>query len=285
MTEYRALLIGEEKFDPKCTRNRGDVTLMKKMLNSVTGPDGGAWMITEGYNKNKSGVLAAISDAFADADEDDVSLFFIATHGDVDTRGDTAGALAMIPSGELRMGELAKALKAVPGKVIVIIESCGSGAGVYVSKAEQNAARNDIRNAAKAFDHAVIEAFSKADTGVAIPGDSHEAVKGAVSANTGELRVENKFYVLTASRYQEYSWGSEQDKYNYFTKWLTDGIGTSGSMPADTNGDGNGTTTLNELFNYISKVGDNYGFRSDGRYYYQHVQVYPKDSGFGLFRR
>ncbi len=89
--------------------------------------------------------------------------------------------------------------------------------------------------------------------------------------------------MLTASWYQELSWGTESGPYNFFTKWLTDGIGTSGKMKADTNN--NKKVTVKELFKYISKVGDNYGFYSEGRYYYQHVQAYPKNSTFVLFKR
>ena len=286
-TKYRALLIGEEAFDPICTRNRGDVGLMEKMLKSVKGPKGGSWTITKKFNLSRSAVLSAIYSAFKKADEDDVTLFFIATHGDTDSTGDTAGALAMIPedSTPLLMGELASALKAVPGKIIVVLESCGAGAGVFGSYGEQNAnaAKNAVKNAAKAFDNAAIDAFAAVDTGI-VEGDWSNAVaKGESLANTGEFRVKNKFYVLAAARYQELSWGTEDGPYNYFTKWLTNGVGTSGRMPADSNK--NGKLTLKELFKYISKVGDNYGFYSDGRYYYQHVQAYPKSSSFDLFKR
>ena len=54
-------------------------------------------------------------------------------------------------------------------------------------------------------------------------------------------------------------------------------------MLADVNKDGK--ATLNELYNYIANVGDNYPFRSSGQVYYQHVQVYPANSGYVLFRR
>ena len=122
----------------------------------------------------------------------------------------------------------------------------------------------------------LIEAFAKAD-----------AESTALQANTGEFRVKNKFYVLTASRYQELSWGWEsgdpETSYNYFTLWLTQGIGTSGHMLADVNK--NGKTTLKELYNYISNVGDKYPFRASGQVYYQHVQVYPANSSYVLFCR
>ena len=284
--KYRALLIGEEAFDPICTRNRGDVTLMNNMLSSVRGPAGGQYSITCQYDLSLTGVRNAINSAFSGADDDDVSLFFIASHGDSTSTGGDAGAISLIGSSYdeqwLLISDLANALKAVPGKVIVIIETCGSGAAVYSPGISENR-YNTVRNAATSFDAEVIRAFSEADPGIRVRVPGRTNTKGAPTPNTGELRVENKFYVLTASRYLEESWGTEKGPYNYFTKWLTDGIGTSGSMAADANA--NGEATLSELFNYVAKRGNDYPFEYDGRIYYQHVQVYPKDSGYGLFRR
>lgn len=287
-TVYRALLIGEENFSGQsvCTRNRGDVTAMTNMLNSITGPAGGSFSIIKKYDLSASQVLSAVKNAFSGADDDDVSLFFIATHGDVDYTGDYAGALAMSPSGSLLLKDLANALNAVPGKVIVVLESCGAGAAVYPNGGNSNndgkALYEDIKRRATQFDEAVIRAFSGADPGIVVTLQPND-----VQANTGEFRVDNKFYVLTASRYQELSWGMESGKsetsYNYFTMWLTQGIGTSGAMPADANS--NNQTTLDELYRYISKVGDDYQFRTDSGVYYQHVQVYPADSDYVLFCR
>ena len=287
-TVYRALLIGEENFSGQsvCTRNRGDVTAMTNMLNSITGPAGGSFSIIKKYDLSASQVLSAVKNAFSGADDDDVSLFFIATHGDVDYTGDYAGALAMSPSGSLLLKDLANALNAVPGKVIVVLESCGAGAAVYPnggnSSNDGKTLYEGIKRRATQFDEAVIRAFSGADPGIVVTLQPND-----VQANTGEFRVDNKFYVLTASRYQELSWGMESGKsetsYNYFTMWLTQGIGTSGAMPADANS--NNQTTLDELYRYISKVGDDYQFRTDSGVYYQHVQVYPADSDYVLFCR
>lgn len=284
--KYRALLIGEEAFDPICTRNRGDVTLMNNMLSSVTGPAGGRYSITRQYDLSLTGVKNAISSAFSGADDDDVSLFFIASHGDSNSTGGDAGAIALIGSSYeeqwLLISDLASALKAVPGKVIVIIETCGSGAAIYSPGVSENS-YNAVRNAATSFDAEVIRAFSQADPGIRVRVPDRTNANGAPTPNTGELRVENKFYVLTASRYLEESWGTENGPYNYFTKWLTDGIGTSGTMPADANT--NGEATLSELFNYVANRGNNYPFELGGETFYQHVQVYPKNCDYGLFRR
>ena len=280
-TSYRALLISEVDFPKVCMRNEGDVQLMRTMLSSVKGPTGGSYSIRTAKNSTPTQVRQAIASTFAGADDDDVSLFFIATHGDIDHSGDGAGALETVSGEYIPFGELASWLNAVPGKVIVIVESCGSGACVYSSSAAQNALQTQSGDGASdEFTQKLIDAFADIDS----------AQRGA-SPNTGELRVSGKFYVLTASRYQEESWGLEPeigDAYNYFTKWLTDGVGLSGSMPADQmyGGNLNGIVELEELFKYISAVGDNHGILDEyGFYHYQHVQRYPENSSYMLFRR
>ncbi len=282
--KYRALLIGEEAFSLRCTRNRGDIGLMANMLNNVIGLYGGSYSVTRKYDLDRDGVLDAIRQTFAKADDNDVSLFFIATHGlsDEYASDEGAGMLSLVPEdygNTLTMGELAAALKAVPGKVIVILESCGSGAGVYAN----GAGDRDISAALEAFDRAAARAFADADPGVWVELDAGQLDSSGARAKTGELRIENKFYVLTASDYREDSWGTEYGPYNYFTHWLTQGVGDYGDMPADA--DGNGLLTLRELYRYISDVGDNYPIRYNFETYYQHVQVYPSDSGYVLFAR
>lgn len=59
---------------------------------------------------------------------------------------------------------------------------------------------------------------------------------------------------------------------------------TSGHMPADL--DDNGLVTLHELFRHISRISDSAQFQVKGMgLMSQHVQVYPAESHFGLFRR
>ena len=282
--KYRALLIGEANFVSYCWRNRGDVALMENMLNSVRGLYGGRFSITKAYDLSRDQTLNAIASAFAGANENDVSLFFIATHGDTESEGSEAGQLAMIPSGYLQMKDLANALLAVPGKVIVILESCGSGAPIYDEDDDRLAA---LKANTEAFGEAAARAFSSADPGVVVELKPSDLDSNGIRTNTGELRVENKFYVLTASAYQQESYGyeyGESGSYNLFTKWLTEGVDTSGKMPADA--DGNGKLTLQELYAYISSVGDNTPiYTSYFDFSYQHVQVYPAKSGFVLFVR
>ena len=282
--KYRALLIGQENFSwDNCPRNRGDVTLMTNMLQSIKGLYGGGYSIMRGYDLSEAQVLDAIRITFAEADDNDVSLFFIATHGDSTSYGSYAGALSMAPEGSMLLSTLARALNAVPGKVIVILESCGSGAAIYNRNGTDSAAQlKACSDAAKAFDAAVVRAFASIDPGMEVVVEPNSLNSNGDVSNTGEFRLENKFYVLTASRFQEDSWGTAN--FNYFTYWLACGLMLSGSMPADTNN--NSQTTLNELYKYISKEGDNYPFKDGyGNVYYQHVQVYPANSGYVLFCR
>ena len=254
---YRALLIGEEAFNPICTRNRGDAEHMRTMLSTIKGPEGTSYTSTLKIDLGYSAVQSAIQSTFANTKNTDVSLFFIATHGNSD--GD--GELALTDGNFLDFGTLANWLNTyVKGKVIVIIESCGSGSAIYGNMAE-------AANADKLLVHQAIEAFA--------------AVDEAEMANTGVGAMrQSKFYVLAASAHHQMSWGHEGgDAGNYFTDWLIEGIGSSGHMPADTNN--NNIVTLNELYTYISQY-DTVTFQGT---YTQQVQVYPVNSSYKLFKR
>lgn len=292
--KYRALLVSESDFynshekDPakrweRIKRNKGDVALMKAMLGRVKTPDGGKYQVTTENNTTASELKQLVKKTFAGANKNDVSLFFIATHGD---SSDSAaekytGALCMASHGEVdpdwvTLAELRDMLLEVPGKVIVILESCGSGAAVYKAN-DRNAAQRQAR-AAEAFDRQAVEVFRSADPGV---------IEGDDVPNTGDLRKVNKFYVLTAAAYREESWGSEPKAHNDFTVWLCNGVGKSGAMPADKqfSGNENGTVDLHELYRYISGVGDRYQeIDLNNLIYFQHVQVYPSDLRFPLFK-
>ena len=287
---YRALLIGESTFP--YTRYvdlpaKKDVSLMNSMLGSAQGPAKAKWSVTTRTNRTASQIHDDIQYAFSGAQEGDVSLFYISTHGDqeVSINGDTpeyAGYLVTYPDDSfvnyydqktLTLPCLASWLKEVPGQVIVIIDSCGSGAAIYGAKS--NGSAESSAGAAfspGAFDGAVVNAFESEDSGTVVQ-----------TMEEGAFVLENKFYVLTSAGYQEACW-TNNGKYSYFTKWLTDGIGTKGRMPADSNKDGQ--TTLKEIYNYVKKRGEKTKITdSKGAKCMQHVQVYPANSGFELFYR
>ena len=161
---YRALLIGQVDFSEPRVSNRSDVIRLTKMLRTVYGQRGGNWKVTQGYNLDRSAVLKAIKRTFGKAKDDDVSLFFISTHGvsSPEASATMAGALAMIPeySSVLLLKDLAKALRKIPGKIIVLIDACGSGAAVYAGNAP-GAPKVDPIEAERLFNEQVVEACKR----------------------------------------------------------------------------------------------------------------------------
>ncbi len=271
--DYRALLVGEVNFSfETANRNRGDTELIRGMLANVRGPEGGRYACTVELDLSRDGIRSAIERTFAGADANDVSLFFIATHGVTNLEsGDWAGALLTVETpGEsddyLLLGELADWLKAVPGKVIVVLGSCGSGAAI-VNNGRLSFTPDAGGRADRSFSEAVIRCFEEADRSLR-----------ADEPQTGEF-CESKFCVLTAAAHQESSWGQEgYNPYNYFPYYFA--LGADVGMPADSDADN--TVTLNEMYQYCleNAAGPYYDGES---YYYQHTQVYPENSSYPLF--
>ena len=280
---YRAMLVGGCRFPGTGMSNLPgdkDVAMVANLLSSVSGPSGSGWQVSRYTDLTAAQIHQTIRGVFAGAEEGDVSLFYISTHGDEAQSFDGyypefAGYLQVYPDyrysnwydrNTMTLVALAAWLSEVPGQVVVMIDSCGSGAAVYNAKGVSGPAYSP-----ESFDAAVVEAFMEADKGVLAPG-----------VDQGAFVLENKFYVLTSTDYQETGW-SLKGKYSYFSKWLGDSVKTKGRMPADA--DKNRMTTLNELYRYMSKLAAKKVFKYHGASYQQHIQVYPANSGFELFRR
>lgn len=283
-TVYRALLIGEVDFPGDfCSRNFADVKMMRSMLRQAKGASkgdasGGAmYGVTVKKDLNRQGILDAIQEAFGDADKNDVSLFFIATHGDVEDKGEQAGRLCTVTGSmeddDLLLKDLAEALLDVNGEVVVFLESCGSGAAV-VSDEEAESMDGKRNQDGRAFTEAAVRAFARAE---------EEAAE--LSPRTGELR-EKKFHVLTAAAYHQYAWGWEGDENarNYFPEHLVEGVLKGAEL------NGKGEITLEALYRYIQRVGDaetyiDWDENGNRIEYHQNVQVWPEDCGDPLFVR
>lgn len=319
IAEYRALLIGEQRYvwfisendpdngswlDEDDQRNIADVNNFTNALGNTVGPDGAygpqgrAFRVTQKTNLSAEGVRESIGSAFADTLDQDISVFFIASHGRYQNEGellmaftgsfsDAAQRRAYWKERWLSFETLASWLKeSVKGRIFIVLESCGAGSSIYDVNDQENSARLRSVSAASSepsdedlFAAKAVEAFSRADPGVILPSPERG---NAFSAKTsGELRVP-KFYVLAASRHHEKSYGWEtgdEDAYNYFTKWLIEGIGSAGDSPADTNGDG--FLSLHEMFSHVSQ----YEYISYmGEKYYQHVQRWPAGNTDSLLK-
>jgi hypothetical protein len=218
--------------------------------------------------------MNGISSAFSEAWDNDVSVFHYSGHG-VDASGSDEyeqmqGALVSGDMQYITMKELADALSKVRGRVIVILDSCHSGASIARSDKEN-------REALEAFNAAAIEAFS----GYYLEPEESE---GETNTRMGEMR-QSKFVVIVAASYGQSSYDGKFDGSGYhqgaFTAAIIKGLGCTypygkytGSMPADSNGDNK--ITLKELFDYASEQARSWAPQS--------AQYYGSD-GEVLFRR
>ncbi len=290
---YRALLIGEVSFTDDyggvANRHKYEAERVEEMLQNVYGPAGGRYQVTIALDLSREGIREAIAGAFADADDNDVSLFFLSTHGEVDiASGSRAGRVVTIEepgllTGYLLLGDLADWLAEVPGDIFVALGSCGSGAAVYAGEDGLSLPDAPI-DADAGFTDAVIRAFAEADGSRCAPGCGEP--------NTGEFR-RSRFYVLTAAAHQEKAWGRESSDpkacYTFFFFFIaqacyyqmTDDLSlpkmSKGSMPADYDGDL--TVTLDEMYRFVY----DHALGDESSEVCQHTQVYPENSDYPLF--
>ena len=274
--EYRALTVAEVSFKggQYSSRNYYASENITNALRSSQTPTGAPYSILRREDQTAEEILAAIREAFGAADENDVSLFHIGTHGDTQSTGRNAGCLATVDrsgrEGDLCMDTLADALGEIKGTVIVWLSSCGSGAAVY----DENVPQNGDPGFDELLNKAAVQAFAARDSVADAGADSDGFTVGETMAfDTGEFRREGKFYVLTASRYQQSSYGIEGEKSSFFDDALCKGMEKeNGTMRADANRDGK--LTQQEFFLYI---------RQFDEMYMQNVQTYPLNSDYVLF--
>ena len=257
-TKYRALLIGngDYYYANSLSGPRNDVKASANMLSKYH------YTCTKKNNLTKSQILSAIRSAFGGASSNDVSLFYYSGHGSNNYSG-SMGYLVGVDSSYLSMSELASALKKIPGRVIVVLDSCFSG----------NAISKDagMEYSPEKFDRAAVDAFAAADTSIETNPGSDTAQKN------GELR-NSKFLVLAGGQKGEVTYDVSQNGTfgGLFTRYFVQGAGCSfpggnysGYIPSDSNYDKK--VTLKEMYNYTRRNVLAYNGR-------QHVTCYPSGS-------
>ncbi len=265
---YRALLIGNSNYEaPVSDLDAGaDISEMSSMLSSLN-MGGRKYSVTSHTNQTANGILSAIPSAFSGADADDVSLFYYSGHGVV-SEGTYAGALVGVDITYVTTAMLHSALSQVPGTVIVLLDSCGSGAAIQSkSMAVTGGAETPpvVADSPGTFNSAVVSAFA------------------GMTARSAEMGTGSKFKVITACAIATSAW---QNIYGgFFTQGITKSAKLSGStMYGDS--DKNGLVTQQEAYvyarNYSLSVNDQ---QSGIPAWDMQVQVYPSDSGFPFFQK
>ena len=228
VTRFFALVIGNGKYpasnmDP-LPETATDAAAMKTALENMNP----AWNVAEAYNIKGCEFVPAMEEAFRDASEGDVCLFYYTGHGSYDADY-YAGALKGIDVNTpgtnyvdalLPLKELADTLdRLCPGEVLVILDSCGSGSAVWNGEPLE---------------------------GMTTDGTDLELLNSDETTRVGDLRRE-RFSVLTSCEHGDWSYPFPDDDPRtscVFTYCLLQALGCTpegaytGTMPADADGDG-----------------------------------------------
>ena len=162
------------------------------------------------------GLKNAILDTFGDADDNDVSYFYISTHGIYDPAKPNLEAGLLISDGAkeeiITARQLEEAFSAIRGAKVLIIDACNSGA--FIGKG-----------------------ISGGATEAAFLGPDYKVLTSAGGS-------EESWYWSSKSMDSAIVQGA-----SYFSSALTDGLGYHGEYGADLNR--NGAITLTELHRYL----------------------------------
>ena len=264
---YRALLVGIGDYtgeDMDLMSPTYSIDRMYKIFNQCGFgiSDVGFSVINELKDLDATGsaILNEIASTFSGADNDDVSYFYYTGHGywregtSYLCPADATSIFSLIS-----VNKLEKALSAIPGTKVVILDTCHSGGFIGKGKVEVTIAEEELES----FNDEVINVFSQ--------------------CQSKELLATNQYKVLTSCSYNQLSWEIYPivpgvfDPYSIFTKALSIGCGYSNyNYPADTNVDNK--VSLQEAYLYVKDwvIQNGWGFLQ------QDVQVYPDVSDFPI---
>ena len=227
ITRFFALVIGNGKYpasnmDP-LPETATDAAAMKTALENMNP----AWTVAEAYNIKGCEFVPAMEEAFRDASEGDVCLFYYTGHGGYDAdyyAGALKGTDVNTPGVNytdalLPLKELADTLdRLCPGEVIVILDSCGSGSAVWNGEPLE---------------------------GMTTDGTDLELLNSDETTRVGDLRRE-RFSVLASCEHGDWSYPFPDDDprtSDVFTYCLLQALGCTpegaytGAMRADAHGD------------------------------------------------
>ncbi|MBQ3157414.1 MAG: caspase family protein [Clostridia bacterium] len=265
---YRALLIGNTYTGTSLDHpgSANDVTGMRSMLMQMTATP---YRIATRSNLSADGIVSAIENTFSGAAPNDVSLFYFSGHGANASGTSYHGALIGTGTTYLSVARLKTVLDEIPGKKIVILDTCHSGQMISKGTGEVFGVSKEELNS---FNSKVVLVFSA-------------QAKGANDlANSG-------YYVITAAHstedavtmgYDSNGDGVPDKPYGLFTYRLCQGSGwnlaTNAKTALEADADDNGEITLYEAYAYarykVHTVNPN-----------QTAQIYPDNSSMVVWAK
>ena len=261
--KYRALLVSEENYpfqeNTVRTGSKASMQAIASLLETAEFADA-SFVARGAEDLSKAELVAEIRATFRNATPLDVSLIYITCHGSYEGG---MSFLELSDGSSISARDLERELRAIPGTVVVLIDSCGSGGAIGAASEYENFAKG------------ITGAFS----GAAIRGSKYKVL---ASAGLDQDSYRIAFNADAGAGIMATA----------FARALCDGAGWDidrgdrGTMGADSNYDG--SITLDELYQYMRSRVDWYlGVASSltGQTYRQSVQVWPEGDPFVIFRR
>ena len=247
-TTYRALLIGQSEYT-NATVLYGTLTDVETMGHMLAGFDQTPYQVTTCIDLSGEGIRQAIASTFAAAQPQDVSLVYYSGHGATST-----GALCGVDGRNVSADDLRACLDEIPGRKIVIVDACYSGALI-----EKSASAEPSQDFVDAF----LAAFSLR-TRASLAADGYFVMAAAHSSQSSVEMTDGVRY------------------YGLFTSYLSKGCGYSfwGGTPCSLYADANedGVVAFQEAFQYAKE-------QTSSRYHKQTAQVWPENcTWFGFLR-
>lgn len=262
-TTCRALLIGNYTYSTGYGTLYGPPYDIQAIATTLSESGLRSFSSTNMTNLTADEILSAVSSTFSSATSADISLFYYAGHGYSSSDSEKNGALVGADgTSYVYATDLRTALDAVPGRKIVIIDACYSGA--LISRSLKSSVTQD-------------PAVSFLNT----------FMQGSGLLRRSNLAAD-QYFVMTASAGSQESYEIKKSgqSMGIFSKFFSLGMGydrEEGSFvspAADDNGDS--IVTFAELYDYVS---DSVGSFVETYSKTQSVQVYPDDCNwFGIKR-
>lgn len=196
--------------------------------------DGRAYATKVLGNPSKDKLLSGISSFFKKADDNDVSIVYLCSHGHNNKSSYSSYRLSLMgydsnknnPKYYLTASEIFASVKAIQGKVILILDSCYSGTFI-----------NDMKSKLNAEDGRIAVLTAASNTRATFYNNKSKAVDFFT------------FFLLQGLGY------NERDDW-----WNANASGDKGSYPgyfaADLRGNGDGAATLGEFYSFASNCID-----------------------------
>jgi len=272
---YRALLIGNEAYSARLDGPYNDIAMMNAVVSLSTIDGKGYDSVTVKKDRTRSQILADIAElADKPIDANDVTLFYFSGHGARASTTEAGTGIVGVDGSLLNVPTLKSALDKIPGRVIVILDSCYSG--MFISKSAGSASAADT-----GFNDTVLNAFrgSAGSTGI---------VKKALTTTN--------YSVITASRKDElsvsvgFSANGSPLYVGLATYYLAMGAGydilkpSSSGFLSDTNPK-DGIATFDEVFSFADAKVDAFRAKYPSMGITQDMQYFTTNGALPVFGR